>query len=186
LTVATATLIRAAAFGNSGVQLASPRSFDASVTALLATDSTGLSACNGGTIQIRFGLTPDAPGWSPAYDSNFFDACLVWHDAPLSAARAFTIDVARLLRNLGLPHDFANLKAYYPATRFGELVVRTAGCKEPIAGTFPLPDPATAPNRFSFFGALPERTADGDLCMTFTAPASDPIYAVGAVRLSPR
>ena len=183
--VATGTVVRAASFGTSGVQLAAARTFDTSVRSLLATDSTGLSACEGDTIQIRFGLTPDAPEWSPAYDNNFFNACLRWRDAPLSVARAFTIDVARLPRNLGLAHDFGNVKGYYPATRFGELVVRRASCKGAIAATFPLPDPATAPNRFSFSGKLPEGTPDGELCMTFTAPPSDPIYAIGHVQLSP-
>jgi hexosaminidase len=186
LQVRLGTLIRAATFGKDRVQLAAPRAFDTSARALLATGTTGLSACNGGAIQIRFGLTPDAPGFAPAYDSNFFDACMIWRSAPLSVARDFTIDVARLPRNLGLAHDFANGKAYYPATRFGELAVRSAGCKGPVVGTFPLPDPATAPNRFNFSGKLPDGTSDGDLCMTFTAPPTDLIYAVGGVRLSRR
>ena len=179
-------MLRATTFSREGVQLAAPRTFDTSARALLATGTTGLSACNGGNIQIRFGLTPDAPEFAPAYDTNFFDQCLVCGNAPLSAANGFTIDVARLPRNLGLAHDFANVKAYYPATRFGEFVVRSAGCKGPVVGTFALPDPATAPNRFSFSGKLPDATGDGELCMTFTAPPSDLIYTVGDVQLSPR
>jgi hexosaminidase len=111
---------------------------------------------------------------------------MVWRSAPLSVARDFTIDVARLPRKLGLAHDFANVKAYYPATRFGEFVVRSAGCKGPVIGTFPLADPATAPNRFNFSGKVPDRTSDGDLCMTFTARPSDLIYAVGGVELTRR
>ena len=185
LSVPVGTVIRAASFGTGGAPLAKPRSFDTSATSLLATGSTGLSACNG-AIQLRFGVTPDAPGFAPAYDNNFFDACLVWRKAPLSVAREFTIDVARLPRNLGLAHDFTGVKAYYAATRFGELVVRAAGCSGVPVGTFPLPDPATAPNRLSFSGKLPEGSADGDLCMTFSAPTSGPIYAVGGVQLIPR
>jgi hexosaminidase len=152
---------------------------------LLSTGTTGLSACTGG-IELRFGLTPDATEFAPAFNSNIFDGCLVWRKAPLSAARSFTIDVARLPRNIGLAHDFTKVKDYYPATRFGELVVRATGCDgEPVA-TFPLPDPATAPNRLSFSGKLPEGAMDGDLCMTFTALKSDPIYAVGGVQLGAR
>ena len=104
-------------------------------------------------------------------------------DAPLSAARGFTIDVARLPRNLGLAHDFAKVKAYFPATRFGELIVRAGGCDGPPVATFPLPDPATAPNRLRFSDELPKDTPDGNLCMTFTAPASGPLYSVGEVQL---
>ena len=184
LTVKTGTVIRAATFGTSGTLLSAPRAFGTSVASLLATGTNGLSACTGG-IELRFGLTPDAPEFAPAYNSNIFDACLVWRNAPLSAARGFTIDVARLPRNLGLAHDFTKVKAYYPATRFGELVVRATGCDATPIATFPLPDPATAPNRFSFSDKLPESTSDGDLCMTFTAPNSDPIYVVGGVQLRP-
>jgi hexosaminidase len=184
LAVKTGTVIRAATFGQSGTLLSAPRAFDRSVASLLATGTNGLSACTGG-IELRFGLTPDAPEFAPAYDSNIFDACLVWRKAPLSSGREFTIDVARLPRNLGLAHDFTKVKAYYPATRFGELVVRASGCDGAPIATFPLPDPATAPNRFSFSEKLPEGTGDGDLCMTFTAPNSDPIYVVGGVQLRP-
>ena len=185
LTVKTGTLIRAAAFGANGTLLSAPRTFDTSIPALLSTGSTGLSACTGG-IELRFGLTPDAPGFAPAFNSNIFDGCLVWRKAPLSAARGFTIQVARLPRNIGLAHDFTKVKDYYPSTRFGELVVRATGCDSAPVATFPLPDPATAPNLLSFSGELPEGTDDGDLCMTFTALKSDPIYAVGNVQLGAR
>jgi hexosaminidase len=184
LAVKTGTVIKAATFGTSSALLSAPRAFDTSAASLLATGINGLSACTGG-IELRFGLTPDAPEFAPAYDSNIFDACLVWRKAPLSAAREFTIDVARLPRNLGLAHDFTKVKDYYPSTRFGELVVRASGCDGAPIATFPLPDPATAPNRFSFSDKLPEGTGDGDLCMTFTAPNSDPIYVVGSVQLRP-
>jgi hexosaminidase len=78
------------------------------------------------------------------------------------------------------------VKDYYPSTRFGELVVRATGCDGAPVATFPLPDPAASPNLLSFSGELPEETADGDLCMTFTALKSDPIYAVGRVQLGAR
>ena len=185
LAVKTGTVIKAATFGTSGTLLAAPRTFDASTAALLSTGTTALAACSGG-IEMRFGLTPDAPGFAPAYNSNFFDGCLVWRGAPLSAARTFTIDVGRLPRNLGLAHDFTKVKDYYPATRFGELVVRATGCDGAPVATFPLPDPATSPNRLTFSGELPEGMRDGDFCMTFTALKSDPIYAVGSVQLGAR
>jgi hexosaminidase len=185
LAVKTGTVIKAATFGANGTLLSAPRAFDTAVPALLSTGTTSLSACTGG-IELRFGLTPDASGFAPAFNSNIFDGCLVWRKAPLSAARGFTIEVARLPRNLGLAHDFTKVKDYYPSTRFGELVVRATGCDGAPVATFPLPDPAASPNLLSFSGELPEETADGDLCMTFTALKSDPIYAVGRVQLGAR
>jgi len=184
LSVPLGTVIRAASFGADGDTLAAPRAFDTSIASLLRTDSTTLAACTGG-IELRLPLTPDATDFSPAYNSNIFDGCLTWRSAPLSVAKGYSVEVARLPRNIGLAHAFAKVKAYYPATTFGELVVRTGGCEGLAIGTFPLPDPATAPNRMRFAGALPGGTPDGDLCMTFTAPVSHPIYAVEQVSLEP-
>jgi hexosaminidase len=184
LSVPLGTTIRATSFGADGDALAAPRAFDTSVAALLRTDSVTLAACTGG-IELRLPLTPDATGFSPAYNSNIFDGCLTWRGAPLSVAKGYSIEVARLPRNVGLAHAFAKVKAYYPATTFGELVVRTGGCDGPAIGTFPLPDPATASNRMRFAGKLPGGTPDGDLCMTFTAPISQPLYAVEQVSLEP-
>jgi hexosaminidase len=56
--------------------------------------------------------------------------------------------------------------------------------KPVIAGTFPLPDPKTAPTRFTVKGALPAITGDRDICLQFTSPTSDPFYAVGRMTLS--
>ena len=184
LTVPLGRTVRATTFGTDGAPLAAPRAFDTSVAALLRTDSVTLSACSGG-IELRLPLTPDATAFGPAFNSNIFDGCLAWRGAPLSVAKAYRVDVGRLARNFGLAHAFTRLKTYYPATTFGELVVRGGGCDGPPIGTFPLPDPATAPNRLRFTGNLPAGTTDGDLCMTFTAPLSGPLYAVEQVSLEP-
>jgi hexosaminidase len=184
ITVPLGTSVSAAAFGPDGAALAAPRRFDTGVAALLRTDSITLSACSGG-IELRLPLTPDATGFAPAYNSNIYDGCLMWRGAPLSVAKAYSVDVARLARNYGLAHAFTRVKPYYPATRFGEMIVRSGGCDGKPVGTFPLPDPATAPNRQHYGGTLPAGTPDGDLCMTFTAPISGPLYAVEQVRLEP-
>ncbi len=47
-----------------------------------------------------------------------------------------------------------------------------------VVATFPLPDPAAAPARFSVSGALPAMAGDEDLCFQFTAPLAGPYYAV--------
>ncbi|NWP29064.1 hypothetical protein GY984_25545, partial [Escherichia coli] len=55
--------------------------------------------------------------------------------------------------------------------------------KPVVAGTFPLPDPDKAPQRFTFRGALPRGPGDRDICFQFTAPTSGPFYAVEKVQL---
>lgn len=178
------TTVRAVTFGRDGVPLARPRDYAATVPALLSTDSVTLRACRGG-IELRLPLTPDQPEHAPAYNSNIFDDCMVWRGAPLSVARGYRIAVARLPRNFGIANDYRKLVRYYAATRFGELVVRSGGCEGTPVGTFPLPDPASAPNRFDVAGTLPAGLPDTDLCMTFTASAEGPLYAVGEVALDP-
>jgi hypothetical protein len=43
-----------------------------------------------------------------------------------------------------------------------------------VIATFPLPDPATAPNRFQFTGTVPAGAGDQNVCMLFTAPNDGP------------
>ena len=98
-------------------------------------------------------------------------------------ARGFTVDVARLPRHYGLAHDEKALRRHYAVTTYGELVVRTGGCTGPVAGTFPLPNPATSPNRMTFRGTLPQGKGDADICLTFTASMESPFYAVESMQL---
>lgn len=53
-----------------------------------------------------------------------------------------------------------------------------------VAGTFPLPDPATSPAKMTFTGRLPQGKGDADLCLVFTAPLAGPYYAVETMTLA--
>ncbi|MGK6355493.1 beta-N-acetylhexosaminidase [Sphingomonas sp. DT-207] len=178
--------IRAAAFDRAGNATARPRSFDTRRNALLTRTSSELAACPRGAFGLRVPLTSEATENAPAFNVNPFDTCSAYPSAPLDVARSFTVDVARLPRHYGLAHEAKALREHYSVTAHGELMV-VARCisaakdkkVEPIVvATFPLPDPATAPTRFSFSGALPKLPGDEDLCFQFTSPLSDPYYAV--------
>ena len=190
LTVAPGTVIRAAAFGTDGGALAATRDFATTRAALMTRDASRFTTCpNPDRIALRLPLSTEATANAPAFNLNIFDTCTVYPAAPLSLAAGFTVEVARPPRNFGLAHDFAKVRQRYNVTPYGELVL-TAGCpvadgpKRPVLATFPLPDPATAPNRFRFTGTLPAGLADGDICMQFTAPTSDPLYAVERLQLT--
>lgn len=185
-------LVRAVAFDAVGNAIAQPRSFDTSRAALLTQTSSDLVACPHGAFGLRVPLTSEATDNAPVFNVNLFDTCSAYPKAPLDIAKSFVIDVARLPRHYGLAHEAKALREHYNVTTYGELVVVArciAAAKdkaiEPVVlATFPLPDPATAPTRFSVAGALPAMGGDEDICFQFTAPLAGPYYAVERAVLS--
>lgn len=187
--VAPGTTVRAAAFDASGTATAAPRSLDTSRAALLARASSDIRACPGGELALRMPLTTEARDTAPVFNLDLFDTCTLYPAAPLDVARGYTVEVVRLARNLALAHDETKLKPHYPVTAHGELLVQVGCSADPAtppvaAGAFPLPDPATAPQRFRFTGTLPRMAGDRDVCFQFTAPLSDPLYTVASVQLT--
>ena len=184
LSLKPGVVVRAAAFTSDGRATAVPRLFETSRAALLRRSNSEMVACPGGSLNLRVPLTAEATALAPVYNINIFDSCTMYPAAPLDVARGFSIDVARLARHYGLAHDASKLVPHYAVTTYGELVVRAGGCKGTIAATFPLPDPATSPNRMTFRGKLPEGKGDADLCLQFTQSLESPIYAVDSMQLT--
>jgi hexosaminidase len=199
LSLTPGVTVRAAAFDAAGQPTAAVRAFDSSRTALLLRGNNDLAPCATGPFGLRVPLTPDATAASPAFNLNLFNTCAVYPAAPLDVAGGYKVEVVRLARNWALGQDGAKTRQHYAVSPHGELLVQfgcaaaakaqEAGDKtaRPVAiGAFPLPDPASAPQRFAFEGALPKMTGDQDLCFQFTAPLSDPYYAVASVQLTER
>ena len=184
--VALGATIRAAAFTDDGRPTAPPQTFDTSPDALLTRTSSDLGPCPGDRFGLRMPLTTDAESAAPAFNVDRLDACFLYPEAPLDLVSGFKVQVGRLPRHYGAAHDEEKVVARPRATAFGELVVRTSGCNGPIAGAFPLPDPAQSPNRLTFEGATPAGLGTSDLCLVFTAPAAGPIYAIDKISLTPR
>jgi hexosaminidase len=183
--------IRAVAFDKAGNATAAPRAYDTSRAALLTRTASDLGGCAGRKPWLRVPLTAEATANAPAFNVNPFDTCYSYAAAPLDVAKSFTVDVARLPRLWALAHEYTSLVGQFAVTRYGELVISarcTAAAKDKtikpvVVATFPLPDPKTAPTRFTFSGALPAMQGDEDLCFQFTSPLSDPFYAIERVTL---
>ncbi|MEH3158693.1 MAG: family 20 glycosylhydrolase [Sphingomonas taxi] len=197
LTLKPGVTVKAVAFDASGAATAAVRSFDTSRAALLARSSSEMAACPAGALGLRVPLTSEATDNAPVFNINLFDTCTLYPDAPLDIAKGYTAEVVRLARHYGLAHEAAMVREHYNVSDHGELLVqvgciaaaaaRKAGDKSahPVAvGAFPLPDPRTAPQRFSFTGALPAMTGDRDVCFQFTSPLADPFYTVARVQLT--
>ncbi|WP_245652675.1 beta-N-acetylhexosaminidase [Novosphingobium capsulatum] len=201
LAVAPGTVIMAADFAADGAALSAPRRFDATRDTLLTTANSALSACPRGALGLRVPLNADATANGPAFNVNIFDACVADDHAPLAHAKAITVKVARLPRNYGLAHDQHAVIARYATSPFGELVV-SAGCRaaekaandqqkehDPMPGarvlaTWPLPDPAKAPQQFALDANLPQLglADESDVCFQFTASPAGPFYTVEQVQ----
>ncbi|MGK2912115.1 MAG: beta-N-acetylhexosaminidase [Sphingobium sp.] len=186
LTVKVGGKITAAAYLGDGRAAAAPRRFDASRAVLLSANASDLAACPKGALGLRVPLVAGQESDSPAFNVNIFDTCTQWVNAPLGEAKDVTVQVARLPRNYGLAHEESALRAHYAVTAHGELVMRAGGCDGAVVGTFPLPDPNTAPNRLMFNAPIKDQKGDAALCFQFTSPLSDPFYAVEAVTLGDR
>ncbi|MES2336883.1 MAG: family 20 glycosylhydrolase [Pseudomonadota bacterium] len=197
LMVKPGTTVRAAAFDAGGIATAAPRAFDTSRASLLSRIGPEMKACPAGSLGLRPPLRSEATENAPVYTINLFDTCTLYPDAPLDVARGYRVDVVRLARHYGLAHEARMVREHYNVSAHGELLVqvgciaaaerRKAGDKtaRPIAaGAFPLPDPKTAPQMFSFAGALPKMAGDTDVCFQFTSPRTDPYYTVGRVQLT--
>ncbi len=197
-TVKPGTIVRAAAFDATGAATSTPRAFDTSRTSLLTRINPELKACPAGSLGLRPPLRSEATENAPVYNINLFDTCILDPDVPLDVSRGYTVEVVRLARHYGLAHEARMVREHYNVSAHGELLVqvgciaaaekRKAGDKtaRPIAaGAFPLPDPRTAPQKFSFSGVFPEGLkGDQDVCFQFTSPIADPYYTVGKVELT--
>ena len=201
LAVKPGTVVTAASFAPDGTRLSAPRRYDTARETLLTSTASTLAACPRGAQGLRVPLTADATSNGPAYNANIFDTCQADDHAPLAHAKSITVSVARLPRNYGLAHEASALIEHFAVTTHGELVI-SAGCRAaeknanrkqkehaPMPGatvlaSFPLPDPKTAPQQYTFTANLPDRPElkdEADVCFQFTSPLSDPFYAVEKV-----
>ena len=178
------TLIKAAAFSDDGLPLATARTYEFSANTLLTRSSNELQACPGDNLRLRLPLTPDSPAIAPVYDVDLLQSCYVYPAAPLSGVVALRVDIARLARNFALANHKNQLKSYPARTRFGELVVYQDRCESgPELARVALPDPAMSEARQTFEPTIAPTPGEHNLCLIFTAPVKGPLYAIDTVRL---
>lgn len=184
LAVAPGTALQAASFAPDGRLLAAPRSFDTRPAALLTRSSAALKPCPGPGIQLRLPLTPDAVA-GPAYAMNIFDACWIYPAAPLDQLGGITVAIGRLPRNFALRQSQRESVVWrYNPSRYGTLLVREGKADGPVLASLPLPDPATAPNRFTLAAPIAGHAATGDLYLTIAPPVGGPLYGIDTVQLT--
>jgi hexosaminidase len=184
LSITPGTLVRAASIAPDGRLLAAARNFDSGPTALLTRTSAELTPCPGPGIQLRLPLTADATA-GPAHSMNIFDMCWIYPAAPLDQLGGVTVSIGRLPRNFALrqPQREAVVWRYNPS-RYGTLMVREGTAQGRVLASIPLPDPETAPNRFTLAAPLAAGRATSDLYLTIAPPVGGPLYGIDTVQLT--
>jgi hexosaminidase len=181
------TVIKATAFSDDGLPLATVRSYEFSTDTLLTRSSNQLEACPDGNLGLRLPLTPNSPAVAPVYDVDLFHSCYVYPKALLNGVAALRFDIARLARNFAFANHKNQVKSYPAQTRFGELVVYQDRCETgPEMARAVLPDPVTSDARQSVQTAIAPTPGEHDLCVIFTAPTNGPLYVIGAMKLERR
>jgi hexosaminidase len=178
------TVVKAAAFADDGLPLATVRTYEFSADTLLARSSNQLEACPGGEFVLRLPLTPNSPAVVPAYDVDLFHSCYVYPKALLNGVASLRFDLARLARNFGLANHKNQLKSYPAQTRFGELAVYQDRCETgPELARIVLPDPVASQPRQSVETTIASTPGEHDLCLIFTAPTNGPLYVIDKMKL---
>lgn len=177
-------VIKAAAFSDDGLPLASARTYDFNADTLSMRSSNQLHACPGNVLGLRLPLLPDSPAPAPVFNVNLLNSCYIQPKALLADVTSLRIDIARLPRNFGLANRKNQTKSYPARTPFGELVVYRDRCETgPEIARAALADPAASDSRQSLDLPIASDGREHDLCFIFTAPTSGPLYAIDAVAL---
>jgi hexosaminidase len=175
--------VRAAAFADDGVALATPRERHVDRANLFRYEGNAMENCPGSDFRLRVQPTPDAPSLAPVYSINVFDTCQLVPTTPFDQVHAIHVEAVRIERNYALAHDQVKLVSRPHATPFGELVVHDTRCDGAVLASMPLPDPKHSARRFDLDASLPALNGQHALCLVYTAPIDGPLYGVDHVLL---
>jgi hexosaminidase len=144
-----------------------------------------LKQCSG---KLVLRLEDDAPleGERAFFNVDIVDPCWVWPDAELARGVSLRAAVGQLPFNFQIGKDADAIKRGDARTREGELEVRTGDCSgEPVA-VIPLAAAAANPG-VSILGPvrIPPQASAGNLCLRFSRPSIDPIWAIQWVEIGP-
>jgi len=181
LSLPTGTRLRAATILGGE---AMPGAIDLRLDAAIARrrDDTQLKPC---TAWAMLRIEDDAAtaGKRAAFLVDIVRPCWVYEGAPMDGVRSIAVDVGQLPFNFQIGKDEDNIKFRIPATPAGELEVRD-GCDGPRVAVLPLAPAARRPGVTRLTAPIIPQSGAHDLCLTYTARAVEPMWAIGAVQLT--
>ena len=178
--------VKARPFDSKGRALASTTHYDFSSQALRTRDSSQLQTCYGGGFGLRMPLSADSPNKKPVFNTDIFHNCFIYPEAALKGVRQVAVNIATLPRHYGLAHEAHKVKTYPKKSPHGSMVVYLDTCESGRElARVPLANPAKSDREQVLIAELPPVDDVHHLCFVFTAPLSDPFYAVDSIQLQP-
>ena len=157
----------------------------ASQTPGIRRSSRELQLCSDGVSLL---LEPNAfgSGPRPLFALDIMNPCWIYKDADLSRGARLTAAVGQLPFNFEIGADAQKIRVGDARTPEGELEVRIDGCDaSPVATQALSPMPANKLVNPLREIALPARAGRHDVCLRFTRPHLDPMWALDWVEIRP-
>ena len=157
----------------------------ASQTPGIRRSSRELQLCSDGVSLL---LEPNAfgSGPRPLFALDIMNPCWIYKDADLSRGARLTAAVGQLPFNFEIGADAQKIRVGDAHTPEGELEVRIDGCDaSPVATQALSPMPANKLVNPLREIALPARAGRHDVCLRFTRPRLDPMWALDWVEIRP-
>jgi len=132
-------------------------------------------------------IEDDAPlnGARAVFLINYMTPCWIYKGADLTGITSLEAGVGQLPFNFALGNN-QKPTLLKPSTPYGELEVFETACTGKPIAVLPL-EPATHSDAVTkLAAALPVMTGAHDLCLTFTRPTPDPMWAIDWVQLVPK
>ena len=182
LSLATPTTLVARSFSDEG-PLAASRHYRLDASDAHRRSSHALELCSD---RISLALEVDAPRDlpRPVVRLDIMEPCWIYRGVDLERPTTLRAAVGTVPFNYQIGDDAAKIRVGDAHSPSGELEVRLDGCEGSPLVTLPL---APAANRFGVTTlpavALPARPGAHDLCLKFTRPALDPMWALDWVEV---
>ena len=175
--------LRAAAF-RGGERVSAILDQNLESNALARRVSQALKLC---TDKLSLNLEDDAPvaGSRAVFLVDIMNPCWIYQGRDLADGGVLTVAVGNLPFNFQLGADLAKIALRPPRTAEGELEVRADSCAGDLVASLPLARAALSAAVTPLRVNIPPRPGRHDLCLQFTAPGVDPIWAIDWVRFEP-
>ncbi len=137
-------------------------------------------------------LEDDSPGEDRAvFAVNVYQSCWLWPQVDFSQGLDVRAVVGQVPFNFLTVNGRRKVSYEPPATPYGEMFIRkrtgnAPTCEGETLATLALPSTIiTNPRLTTLTGAVPAQGGHHDLCIGFTRPALDPIFAIDQITLKP-
>lgn len=147
-------------------------------------DSRALETCQH---KVDLLLEDDFPATGPraTFLIDILAPCWIYRGAALDTIAGIDLTVGQVPFNFQVGKDRDAIRFHPPKTPTGEFEVRLDDCDGPVIATLPLAQAAANPGLTRLSAPIAPTSGRHDLCLTYTAAGSDPLWVIDEVNLLP-